>query len=122
MRRLLHLVLRTTVSVLALCAAAVGGVSVSSRGLASAPTSADLVVRNGGVTAVFAKRLAGAAYRVEWDGHLVIPELEGNGGSLQTALAFDVRHRTMAPTAARFTNGRMPSPPRYGFTVTQSAW
>jgi hypothetical protein len=75
------------------CWAATGataGVSVSSRGLDRASTSKELVLEKGGVTAVLAPRLAGAVYSVKWNGRVVVPELEGNGGSLQTAVGFDV--------------------------------
>ena len=54
----------------------------------------DIELSANDLTMVFAKRLAGAVYRLEWKRgsrtHVVVPELEGNGGSLQTALAFDI--------------------------------
>lgn len=65
-------------------------VSVNSDGLDRISTSEDIVLKKNGLTAVFATRLAGACYFLEWNGHVIIPELEGNGGSLQTALAFDI--------------------------------
>ena len=50
----------------------------------------DVTLREKGFKMVFAKRLAGAVYSLEWEGHTIVPKLEGNGGSLQTALAFDI--------------------------------
>ena len=64
--------------------------TVHDRGLKQVGVKEDIVLKKNDITMVFAKRLAGAVWRMEYKGHLVIPELEGNGGSLQTALAFDV--------------------------------
>lgn len=66
------------------------GKPVTADGLKTARTDADLVLEANGFRVNFAKRLAGAVWRLDWKGHVVVPELEGNGGSLQTALAFDV--------------------------------
>lgn len=62
---------------------------VDSAGLKDVPTN-DITLKKNDITMVFAKRLAGAVWRMDWKGHLIIPELEGNGGSLQVALAFDI--------------------------------
>lgn len=71
-------------------AKSVGAVSVNSDGLDSVSTSEDVVIEHDGIEATFATRLAGAVHFLKWDGHTVVPELEGNGGSLQTALCFDI--------------------------------
>lgn len=63
---------------------------VTSDGLQETAVDKDLVLKRNGFTMVFAKRLAGAVYKMTWGKKLIIPELEGNGGSLQVALAFDV--------------------------------
>jgi hypothetical protein len=60
------------------------------KGLEAASTDKDIVLQANGFSVTLAKRLAGGVYRLDWKGHNIIPELEGNGGSLQTALAFDV--------------------------------
>lgn len=63
---------------------------VTSAGLKETTVDKDLVLTKNDFTMVFAKRLAGAVYRMTWGKNLIIPEIEGNGGSLQVALAFDV--------------------------------
>ncbi len=66
------------------------GEDVTPDGLEKVSTKKDIVLKKNDITMVFAKRLAGAVYRMTWKKHLVIPELESNGGSLQVALAFDI--------------------------------
>ena len=67
-----------------------GGVRVTHDGLTPTSVTQDIVLSKNGITMVFAKRLAGAVYKMSWNGNSIIPELEGNGGSLQVALAFDI--------------------------------
>lgn len=63
---------------------------VTSAGLKETTVDKDLVLKRNDFTMVFAKRLAGAVFKMTWGKNLIIPEIEGNGGSLQVALAFDV--------------------------------
>lgn len=63
---------------------------VTSAGLKDTSVDKDLVLKRNDFTMVFAKRLAGAVFKMTWGKNLIIPEIEGNGGSLQVALAFDV--------------------------------
>lgn len=66
-----------------------GPTTVNRNGLASSAIR-DITINKNGVSLTCARRLAGAVYRLTWNGHMVIPELDGNGGSLQVALAFDI--------------------------------
>ncbi len=55
----------------------------------------DITLKKNGISMTFAKRLAGAVWHMKYTDnkgkdHLVIPKLDGNGGSLQVALAFDI--------------------------------
>lgn len=60
-------------------------------GLSSAAAGADHTLVANGISIVFAKRLAGAVWTLQWKGHDFVGVTEGNGGSLQSALAYDVR-------------------------------
>lgn len=63
---------------------------VNGTGLSGRGTDEDIVLRKNGFVLRFARRLAGAVWRMDWEDHTLVPELDGNGGSLQTALAFDI--------------------------------
>lgn len=72
----------------------VDDLDVTDDGLKSVDTK-DITLKKNNITMMFAKRLAGAVWRMTYTDrkgkeHLVIPELAGNGGSLQVALAFDI--------------------------------
>ena len=61
-----------------------------SMGLTSVPAGQDLTLTANGITVVFAKRLAGAVWNMRWKGHEFVGETMGNGGSMQSALTYDV--------------------------------
>lgn len=67
-----------------------GGGSVSAVGLTPVPAGKDLELTANGITIVFAKRLAGAVWNLRWKGHEFVGETMGNGGSMQSALTYDV--------------------------------
>ena len=72
-----------------LCVREVADLRVDDRNLGSVSTRGDTVLTRDNASVVFASRLAGAVWRLEYRGRVLVPELDGNGGSLQTALAFD---------------------------------
>lgn len=61
-----------------------------SAGLTSVAAGRDLDLTANGITVVFAKRLAGAVWTLRWKGQDFVGETMGNGGSLQSALVYDV--------------------------------
>lgn len=62
----------------------------SASGLSTATSGADHTLNAGGISIVFAKRLAGAVWSMRWKGHEFVQQVEGNGGSMQSACAYDV--------------------------------
>ncbi len=72
----------------------VDSLDVDDDGLESVKTD-DITLKKNGISMTFAKRLAGAVYFMKYtdrtgEDHVIIPKLDGNGGSLQVALAFDI--------------------------------
>lgn len=59
-------------------------------GLTPVPAGRDVQLTANGITLVFAKRLAGAVWNMRWKGHEFVGETMGNGGSMQSALTYDV--------------------------------
>lgn len=50
----------------------------------------DIVLTGGGLTLTFARRLAGAVHTLSWRGAALVVPLQGNGGSMQSAIAYDI--------------------------------
>ena len=59
-------------------------------GLAKVPAGKDHTLTANGIAVLFAARLAGAVYSMTWKGHEFVQALPGNGGSQQSALAYDL--------------------------------
>lgn len=59
-------------------------------GLARVPAASDHVLSANGISIHFAKRLAGAVWTMRWRGHDFVGVTEGNGGSQQSALGYDL--------------------------------
>lgn len=59
-------------------------------GLQTVEPGRDYTLTANGISIVFAKRLAGAAWTMQWNGHDFVGVTEGNGGNMQSALCYDV--------------------------------
>lgn len=59
-------------------------------GLQTVEPGKDYTLAANGISILFGKRLAGAGWTMQWNGHDFVGVTEGNGGNMQSALCYDV--------------------------------
>jgi hypothetical protein len=79
-------------------------------GLRTVSTGSDHVLKANDIEITFATRLAGGVWTLKWRGHDFVGVTEGNGGSMQSAVSYDVQlghsNEEENPTEAGTINDR----------------